>query len=36
MKRCKPETEEDWQKIAHIPKIYFDGQEITSSTNNQV
>ncbi|KAJ9676904.1 hypothetical protein PVL29_022085 [Vitis rotundifolia] len=31
---CKPKTEEDWQKIAHISEIYFDGQEITSSTNN--
>ncbi|WKA08069.1 hypothetical protein VitviT2T_025823 [Vitis vinifera] len=32
IKRCKPKTGEDWQKIAHIPEIYFDGREIASST----
>ena len=31
--RCRPNTGDDWQKIAHIAEIYFDGQEITSSTN---
>ncbi|XP_019082058.1 putative disease resistance protein RGA3 isoform X1 [Vitis vinifera] len=32
--RCKLETGEDWQKMAHIPEIYLDGQKIASSTNN--
>ena len=31
IERCKPETGEDWQKIAHIPEIYLDGEKISSS-----
>lgn len=34
IRRWKLETGEDWQKMAHIPKIYLDGQKIVSSTNN--
>ena len=31
IERCKPETGEDWQKIAHIPEIYLDSEKISSS-----
>ena len=31
IERCKPETGEDWQKNAHIPEIYLDGENISSS-----
>ncbi|KAH7571113.1 hypothetical protein JRO89_XS05G0255200 [Xanthoceras sorbifolium] len=30
-KRCKMDTGEDWPKIAHIPLIWVDGEEIKSS-----